>query len=717
MDIEDFNEHVSPDLQRGDIVGEYWLMEHLGSGGFATVWKALRRGSEDDHVAIKQFFVPGGDVSGTSEFQALKDLESVPGLPRVRGYGRIKGDACYLAMSLVTGATIARLVSRGEGPDSVGNAFAVATRLAQIVKQVHDQSWLHCDITARNVFMKGDEVYLIDFGTARKASSKNGPNGAASDAYVPEVQLGGSHTKASDVYQWGLVAFLLCVGSPGHELSVAERKKALRAIPRRAARVIARALEFDVDRRFQDGSQLHKACTGRRWVVGLAAVAFLGVAIGAQSVLGFVRDSQGSGGLGGVSPLGPDQQPIPRAPLWDGSQDSVPTLPPIQTLVIQGTPGGCFGQSVAANRHGDIFVGAYRNSETGSAFLFRKKSVKGKTLWYQDSVVNGPNRGDWMGYRVAANDKMFVAGCMQYESRLPGLVAVLVNRGKSVKRAVPDINGDRSLTKGIGSTSFGAQVALGGRNVFVVNSHTNDLFVFTASRSGKLLQKPEVVIRPKQSRAVETMGQHGLYGDNKVIYVHSAVQDSENKSPEIDLVYVYRKLSGGWEKMPSQILGSPGHFGDYFGRALDASDELLVVAAPRFDNNRKDGNISNDGIVYVYSRRRGSGKVDPKPRWTISLANQSRGEWFGYSVSLDGDTLLVGARDSKQIAYVFRLVGKGKSATWKFVARLSVEEPGSGFYGYSVDLVDGLAVVGAPGAGSGPGVGEVHVFDISKLQK
>jgi serine/threonine-protein kinase len=260
--------------------GRYQLLEQLGRGGTATVYRALRRDLQIE-VALK--IVPIADADSVERFRrearAALTLDH-PGCVRVLDHGRcLGGRAAYLAMELLGGSSLRQRL-QDRGPMPVPAAMAIVAQLLDGLAHAHRRGIVHRDIKPENVLFgrRGDEQrpVLIDFGLAQ-------PDGAAaltaaglcfgSPSYVaPERLLGRPHRPASDVYAVGVVAYeLLTAARPFRgDGPVAIARSALRgvAVPLRAraphlsptlAAFIERAMARDPAHRFADADTMAAA--------------------------------------------------------------------------------------------------------------------------------------------------------------------------------------------------------------------------------------------------------------------------------------------------------------------------------------------------------------------------------------------------------------------------------------------------------------------------
>ena len=160
--------------------------------------------------------------------------------------------------------------------------------------------------------------------------------------------------------------------------------------------------------------------------------------------------------------------------------------------------------------------------------------------------------------------------------------------------------------------------------------------------------------------------------------------------------YVFVKPAGGWtDATETAILRlTNGVDRDEFGSAVAVSGDVVAVGVGQrgSQSNVYDGR----GAVFIFEKPGGGWATTGTPTATITVSDAADGDHFGSSVALDGNTLLAGAPE-KNVAYVFTKPGGGWATTSTFTARLTGSGVGSGdFFGRSVALAGGTAVVGAP---------------------
>ena len=175
-------------------------------------------------------------------------------------------------------------------------------------------------------------------------------------------------------------------------------------------------------------------------------------------------------------------------------------------------------------------------------------------------------------------------------------------------------------------------------------------------------------------------------------------------------VYVFRK---GWYgdtyDQVATLTASDAATGDYFGRSVAIDGNTIVVGAYEANSDR--------GSVYVYRTSDGGATYAQVAK--LTAADAATGDKFGYSVAIEGDTIVVGAyRDGNTsgapyyvggtgAAYVYRTTDGG--ATYNQVAKLTASDAASyDYFGCSVAIDGDTIVVGAYQFTTGPG--KAYIF-------
>ena len=133
-------------------------------------------------------------------------------------------------------------------------------------------------------------------------------------------------------------------------------------------------------------------------------------------------------------------------------------------------------------------------------------------------------------------------------------------------------------------------------------------------------------------------------------------------------------LASGWTQV-AKLTASDGAASDEFGRSVSIDGDTVVVGA-RYDDDPVKG--SNSGYAYVFTR---DTPGDLTSGWTqvakLTAGDGAADDQFGYSVSIDGDTIVVGAYldddpTNRGSAYVLTRDTAGDlTSGWTQVAKLT----------------------------------------------
>jgi len=147
--------------------------------------------------------------------------------------------------------------------------------------------------------------------------------------------------------------------------------------------------------------------------------------------------------------------------------------------------------------------------------------------------------------------------------------------------------------------------------------------------------------------------------------------------------------SGAAWTQQRKVFPADGRSGDLFGSSVSINIDTLAVGAPEDDDN-----AIASGSVYVFARSGANWSQQQKLR----PADGANGDLFGNAVAVERNTLLVGAPDNDGsglaagAAYVFARSG----STWSFQQKLIDPSAAAGdYFGNAVALLGELAVVGA----------------------
>ena len=202
------------------LAGRYELIEKIGDGGMAVVYKAKDR-LLNRFVAIKilkpEFIKdPKFIDSFRRESQAAAGL-SHPNIVSVFDVGK-EGNIYYIVMEVLEGDTLSDIIRR-DGPLDEMRAIDIAKQIAQALSSAHKKNIIHRDVKPHNILMSEDGTAKIaDFGIAKAVNSGTIVNNTStvmgSVHYLsPEQARGGYVDARSDIYSLGIVLYEMLTGS------------------------------------------------------------------------------------------------------------------------------------------------------------------------------------------------------------------------------------------------------------------------------------------------------------------------------------------------------------------------------------------------------------------------------------------------------------------------------------------------------------------------
>src|SRR5512141_1076708 len=203
----------------GENVGPYRIVEQLGQGGMATVYKAYHA-SLDRYVALKALHPAfNEDKSFASRFQrearVVAKLEH-PHIVPIYDYAEHERRP-YLVMKFIEGDTLkARLV---KGPLNSAEIMNVVESVGSALAYAHKHGILHRDIKPSNVLIGTDShMWLADFGLARIAQSAESTLSSdmimGTPQYIsPEQAMGDKKLdEGTDIYSFVVMLYEIVVG-------------------------------------------------------------------------------------------------------------------------------------------------------------------------------------------------------------------------------------------------------------------------------------------------------------------------------------------------------------------------------------------------------------------------------------------------------------------------------------------------------------------------
>jgi serine/threonine protein kinase len=209
----------------GQSIGRYHILEQLGEGGMATVYKAYDTRLERD-VAVK--IIRRGAFPTDQADLILKRFEreakslgrlSHPNIVKVHDYGEYEGEP-YLVLEYLPSGTLKERLHQQDGKAMPWQeAIQLLLPIARALQFAHEQGIIHRDVKPSNILITlSGEPMLSDFGIAKILDNAEGMTLTGSSAaigtpeYMAPEQWAGTVSPQSDIYSLGVVFYELITG-------------------------------------------------------------------------------------------------------------------------------------------------------------------------------------------------------------------------------------------------------------------------------------------------------------------------------------------------------------------------------------------------------------------------------------------------------------------------------------------------------------------------
>ncbi|WP_168210914.1 protein kinase domain-containing protein [Persicimonas caeni] len=276
--------------QPGDLIGgRFRILEHLGTGGFGTVYKALQE-NVGREVALK-FLTPGVAEDPINVERFRREAYHVsqlrhPHTITLYDYGQTEAGLVYMVMEILDGEALSDII-QNHGALEPPRAAHVFIQVLKSLSEAHRRGLVHRDLKPENIFLcemfgEHDYVKVLDFGVAKmtlmdaddddgeETLTKAGRIFGTPMYMAPEQACAEPITPATDVYALGLLLYEIWTGKPpvtGRNRMDVIHKQIRDPVPELSddfektpvGQVIRTACMKGVDRRYQNAAELLEA--------------------------------------------------------------------------------------------------------------------------------------------------------------------------------------------------------------------------------------------------------------------------------------------------------------------------------------------------------------------------------------------------------------------------------------------------------------------------
>ncbi len=378
-----------------------------------------------------------------------------------------------------------------------------------------------------------------------------------------------------------------------------------------------------------------------------------------------------------------------------------------KVLASDGAASDQFGFSVAVD--GNLaLIGAYANdddgTDSGSVYVF-EGDVSGNWIQQTKLTASDAMAGDLFGFSVALEGGVALVGAQNGDGNNTdsGSAYIFIHNGsgnwaQQTKLTASDgaaddlFGGNVALSVLASSGNWTATALIGAGEDNDNGAGSGSAYVYEGNSTGNWIELPKLTASDAATN--DFFGTSvAIDGDNALV---GAINGDGNNTNSGAAYLFKQNFSGDWVEH-AKLMASDGATDDLFGISVSVSQTdasgnytALVGAAQDDDNN------TDSGSVYVFQQDGSGNWLENK----LIASDGASNEFFGYSVALDGDVVLVGAYAEHDngvfdlgSAYVFQHNGSGN---WTEQTKLTASDRATGDrFAYSVAIDGGTTLMGA----------------------
>ncbi len=261
----------------GKLLGNrYEIIEKIGNGGMATVYKATDKVLKRN-VAVK---ILRDEFTTDEEFIKRFEVEAQsaarlthPNIVSIYDVG-VENNLHYIVMELIQGKTLKEIILEEKGPLPWKWSVNVAIQISSALETAHKNNIIHRDIKPHNIIITEDGIAKVtDFGIAKAVSNSTitafGTTIGSVHYFSPEHARGGFTDAKSDLYSLGVVLYEMVTGKVPFDadtpVSVALKHMQEKPeepievnpnVPIAVNKIIMKALQKDTTLRYQTATEM-----------------------------------------------------------------------------------------------------------------------------------------------------------------------------------------------------------------------------------------------------------------------------------------------------------------------------------------------------------------------------------------------------------------------------------------------------------------------------
>ena len=393
----------------------------------------------------------------------------------------------------------------------------------------------------------------------------------------------------------------------------------------------------------------------------------------------------------------------------------------IKLTAADATVSALFGFSVSVDGNTAI-VGAYLDDEgggaSGAAYIFSRNSG-GANNWGQVKklIASDSAEADLFAESVSVDGDTAIVGSRFHDDVASDTgSAYIFSRNSGGTDNWGEVK-KLSASDAAANDNFGTSVAVdgdiaivGARNDDDAGSASGSAYIFSRNQGGADNWGQVKKLTASDAASFDGFGIYvAVHGDTAIVGAHL----NDDAGDASGSAYIFSRNQGGadnWGEV-KKLTASDGAASDQFGISVSVDGDTAIVGAHLND----DGGDAS-GSAYIFSRNQGGadnwGEVKK-----LTASDAATSDQFGFSVSVSGDTAIVGARNDSDAgsqsgsAYSFSR-NSGGADNWGEVKKLTASDAAAtDQFGAYVSVSADTAIVGAAfDDDAGTNSGSAYIF-------
>ncbi|MFD1016028.1 T9SS type A sorting domain-containing protein [Winogradskyella rapida] len=374
-----------------------------------------------------------------------------------------------------------------------------------------------------------------------------------------------------------------------------------------------------------------------------------------------------------------------------------------------GAVSDYFGYSVAIDGDYAIIGASYDDdgaSASGSAYIFNRSG----NSWTEQTKLTASDAAatDYFGYSVAIDGDYAIVGAYNnaHAGYRSGSAYIFVRSGNSWAEQAK-----LTASDGVTSDYFGCSVAIAGDSAIVgayldddAGSSSGSAYIFM--RSGNIWTEQAKLTASDADGADQFGYSVAITGDSAIVGAYGN-NDAGSSSGS---AYIFKRLGNSWTEQ-SKLTASDADVFDYFGWSVAIAGDSAIIGALR---NSDAGTDSGSAYFFELETPEPPADINWNEIINTTASDGVANDEFGFSVAIDGDYAIVGARFNDDAgpasgsAYIFTRSGN----SWTEQTKLTASDGAAlDFFGWSVAIAGDYAIVGAyQNDDAGSSSGSAYIF-------